>query len=78
MSQSVALDHNIGDRVKMVGAPDIEAVVTAYVVRQGQHLVYELTWVHDGEVKTGWLTTDSLESKKKTGPIGFQTPREEK
>ena len=67
-------DHDIGDRVRMVGAPDIEAVVTAILIRKNDHIVYELTWVHEGEVKSGWLTIDSIETKKK-GPIGFEPPK---
>jgi len=65
-------DFDLGDRAKMVGAPDIECVVTAILVRRGGHVNYELTWVHEGEVKTGWLTVDSIEGKKKKEPIGFQ------
>jgi hypothetical protein len=64
-------DHDLGDHVKMVGAPDIEAVVTAILVRKGNHVNYELTWIHEGEVKTGWLTTDSIMAKDKKSQIGF-------
>lgn len=67
-------DHDLGDRVKMVGAPDIEAVVTAILVRKGDHVNYELTWIHEGEVKTGWLTTDSIMAKDKKSQIGFMVP----
>jgi hypothetical protein len=55
----------------MVGAPDIEAVVTAILVRKGNNVNYELTWIHEGEVKTGWLTTDSIMAKDKKSQIGF-------
>lgn len=68
-------DFDLGDRVKMVGAPDIESVVTAILLRRSGHVNYELTWVHEGEVKTGWLTIDSIESKKKKDPIGFEPPK---
>ena len=65
-------DHDLGDHVRMVGAPDIEAVVTAILVRKGNHVNYELTWIHEGEVKTGWLTTDSIMARDKKSQIGFQ------
>lgn len=67
--EPVLVDYELGQKVKLIGAPDIEAVVTAYTVRQGL-VSYELTWIHDGEVKTGWLTTESIETKP-TGRIGF-------
>lgn len=67
---AVILDFEIGQKVKMIGAPDIDAVVTAYTVRQSTQVTYELTWIHDGEVKTGWLTSDSIGTERK-GQIGF-------
>ena len=73
--QAKQWDHDIGDRVRMVGAPDIEAVVTAILLRKGDHVCYELTWVHEGEVKSGWLTTDSIMGKEKKGPVGFEPPK---
>lgn len=67
---TVILDFEVGQKVKMIGAPDIDAVVTAYTVRQSTQVTYELTWIHDGEVKTGWLTSDSIGTERK-GQIGF-------
>jgi hypothetical protein len=66
----VTLDYEIGQKVKMVGAPDIEAIVTAFTIRQGSFVSYELTWIHEGEVKTGWVTNVSIETERK-GKIGF-------
>lgn len=63
-------DINIGDRVKIDLAPDIEAQVTALCMRKGGFRTFEVTWVHNGDIKTSWLTTDSLtkaEPKKKVG-----------
>lgn len=68
--EAVMVDYELGQRVKIFGAPDIEAVVTAYMVRQEGQVQYELTWVHSGDVKTSWLTTDLIETKAE-GKIGF-------
>lgn len=65
-------DIAIGDKVKIDLAPDVEAQVTAICVRQGGFATFEVTWMIGGEVKTAWLTTDSLSISDDKKKLGFR------
>lgn len=73
MSRNVTLVYGIGDEVSFRHAPDIKATVTAACIRQSGYTTYELTWMHNGEVKTVWLTTNDLVEAASEKPLGFKT-----
>ena len=72
MSKTVTLAHQIGAEVSFRHAPDVKATITAICIRQGDYATYELTWMHNGEMKTAWLTTDSLVDSETKKPLGFK------
>lgn len=73
MGQSVTLAHEIGSEVSPRHAPDCKATVTAACIRQGGYTNYELTWMHNGEIKTAWLTTDDITKAEEKKTVGFKT-----
>lgn len=72
METVAIVDYQLGQKVKIAGDHDTEAVITAYTIRENGHVNYELTWIHNGTVRTGWLTKSLIEGDVKQGKIGFQ------
>lgn len=73
MSRNVTLVYAIGDEVSFRHAPDIKATVTAACIRQNDYTTYEVTWMHNGEVKKEWLTTSDLDEAEAKKPLGFKS-----
>jgi hypothetical protein len=53
-------EFNIGQKVFLTRAPEIEATVTAIQIRKNGYIVYEVNWIHGGELKCCWFTSDDL------------------
>lgn len=72
MSRTVTLVYGVGDEVSFRHAPEVKATITAICIRQNGYTTYELTWMHNGEIKTTWLTTDDLVDVETKKPLGFK------
>lgn len=73
MTPAIAIvDYRVGQKVKIAGDEDTEAVITAIIIRENGYIAYELTWVHDGDVKVAVLTKISIEGDVIPGKIGFK------
>ena len=48
-------EYKIGTRAKIAVGDDVEGTITAIVFRSESYYTYELTWVHDGALMTGWF-----------------------
>ena len=48
-------EYEIGTRAKIAVGDDVEGTITAVVFRSESYYTYELTWVHDGALMTGWF-----------------------
>ena len=57
-------EYEIGSSAKIVVGDDIEGTITSVCFRSKDFYTYELTWVHDGAVKTGWFTAVELKPSK--------------
>lgn len=53
-------EYEIGRRARIAVGDDIEGIITAVIFRSEAYHTYELTWVHDGEVKSGWFLAIDL------------------
>jgi len=53
-------EYEIGTRARIAVGDDIEGIITAVLFRSEAYHTYELTWVHDGEVKSGWFLAIEL------------------
>lgn len=56
-------EYEVGTLAKLV-VGDIEGIITAVVFRSEAYCMYQLTWVHDGEVNTGWFLASALTVSK--------------
>lgn len=54
------LAFNIDDVVELVVGRDIVGVVIAYMVRANEHVLYEVQWVHEGDLRQGWFIASEL------------------
>ena len=52
---TVTTAFDVRDRVHIDGDTTIIAAVLSIQIRESQRDLYELSWVHNGEVKTAWL-----------------------
>jgi len=73
-------EYEIGTRARIAVGDDIEGIITAVLFRSEAYHTYELTWVHDGEVKSGWFLAIELkisEEGKGTGGLAIAPRTEE-
>ena len=64
-------EYEIGTRARIAVGDDIEGIITAVIFRSESYHTYELTWVHDGGVKTGWFLAIELKvSEEGQGAAG--------
>jgi len=72
--QGMAFAFEFGTKVRLAFDPELQATVTAYCVRPAEAVTYEVTWMHNGDVKTAWFPKELLkavgEDKK---PVGFKS-----
>ncbi len=64
MSKAAKLkfEYDIEDRAKIKIAQDIEGIITAIMIGTGHSIVYQLSWIHEGEVRAGWFMAAELEA----------------
>lgn len=58
---NITPEHKIGDDVEFRAGKDIQGIVTAYLVRSGSHITYEVSWFHNGEAQCGWFEGVQIE-----------------
>jgi hypothetical protein len=61
----------IGDQVEPIAGKDIVGIVTAYLIRSGDHVTYEVTWFHNGEAKSRWFGDVEIKPHGKKERNGF-------
>jgi hypothetical protein len=70
--ETIQLAFRLGEKVRPKLDSAIEAMVTAYCVRPNGPISFEISWIHSGEVKTGWFGAEFLEAAETPGPVGFR------
>ena len=45
----------IGNHVGSLLADDLEGIVTRVCISAGEHVTYEVAWIHDGKRETAWF-----------------------
>ena len=66
----MTIPFEIGQVVEFVVAHDVIGVVVSYTVRAGGNIMYEISWFHEGEARSGFF--DPVEMVAHAGKVkGF-------
>ena len=65
------LKFDPGQRVKLLYGDDLEGLVVGVCFRVQEGLSYEVQWIHNGEVKSGWFIEEALSAAKDSKIVGF-------
>lgn len=73
MPNSVAV-HNVGSEAMLFS--DLPVMITGVCIRNGNHVTYEVTWLHNGDRRTAWVEDFevSVATKNQKLKIGFHEP----
>ena len=69
----INIPYQIGQRIKFKIAEDIEAIITAIIIRPGDFVSFECSYIQGAQHKVCTVTMEEIEhvGKKKTTTIGF-------
>lgn len=63
-------EYKIGSQARIVVGDDVEGIITSVCFYTETYCKYELTWVHDGDVKSGWFMPVELKLSEKGKSAG--------